>query len=82
VGEDARDGITATVVVAEDLAEETPDGGDGIEQPVAIRDAVIVDGFEDAPFAQGVGEGQSPVTREASADLLQGGHGGSQILGW
>src|SRR5262249_2764190 len=66
----------------EDREQETPDGGDGIEQSVAIRDGVLVEGLEDAPFAQGVGEGKSLVAREASADLLQGGHGGSQILGW
>src|SRR5262249_17007409 len=73
-GGDARDGITTTVVVAEDLAEGTPGGGDGTEQPGAILDAVLVEGGEDAEFAQGVGKRESLVAREASADLLKSGH--------
>ena len=79
VGDDAGHGVAATVVVAEDLAEEAPDGGDGIEHAVAVLDAVLVEDVEDAGFGQGVGEGQSLVAREASADLLQGGHRGSQM---
>src|SRR5262245_16609170 len=75
VSEDARDGIAATVVLAEDLAEEPPDGGDGTEQSVAVVEAVLMEGIEDAAFAQGVGEGQSLVARKAGADLVQGGHG-------
>jgi hypothetical protein len=63
------------VVLAEDLAGEVPDGGDRVEHPVAVLDAVLVEGVEDAAFAQGVGKGQSLVARKASADLLQGGHG-------
>ena len=34
MGDDARDGVAATVVVAEHLAEETPDGRERGEQPV------------------------------------------------
>ena len=43
-----RHGVAATVVVAEDLAEEAPDGRDGAEHPVAVLDAVLVEGVEDA----------------------------------
>src|SRR5205085_2250724 len=82
VGNDSGDGITAAVVLTEDLAEETPDSSDGTEQSVAILDLVLIEGVEDAPFAQGVGEGQSLVAREASADLLQGGQGGFAPKGW
>ena len=74
MGDDPRHGVTAAVVLAEDLAEEAPDGGDRAEHSVAILDAVLVEGVEDAGFGQGVGERQSLVAREASADLLQGGH--------
>src|SRR5262249_45672491 len=68
-------------VLAEDLAEEAPDGGGGAEQPVAVPDAVLVEGVADAALAQGVAEGQSLVAREAGADLLQGGHEGLECLG-
>src|SRR5262249_44536832 len=81
VGEDARDGVAAAVVVAEDLAQEAPDGGRWAEQPVAIPDAVLVEDFQDAGFGQGAGEGQSLVARDVGADLLQGGHGGSRVSG-
>ena len=82
MGDDAGDGITAAVVLAEDLAEEAPDGGDGAEHSVAELDAVLVEGVEDAGLGQGVGEGESLVAREASADLLQGGHEGiSKVVG-
>jgi hypothetical protein len=33
---------------------------------------VLLEGVEDAAFAQGVGEGQALVARKARADLLQG----------
>src|SRR5262249_31718466 len=74
VGEDARDGVAAAVVVAEGLAEEGPDGGDRVAQPVTEADAVLVEGGEDAGPAQRGGEGQALVAREADADLLEGGH--------
>jgi hypothetical protein len=82
VGDDLGYGITAAVVLAEDLAEEAPDRCDGAEQPVAIGNAVLVEGVEDAEFAQGVREGQSLVAREACADLLQGGHGENLKCRW
>src|SRR5262249_14049058 len=80
--EDACDGVAATVVLAEDLAEEAPDGGDGTEQAVGVLDAVLLGGVRDAAFTQGVGEGQSLVARKARADLLEGGHGWlAKVLG-
>jgi len=80
VCEDARDSVAAAVVVAEDLAEEAPDGGDGVEDAVAEGDAVLLERVENAVPAQGVGEGQALVAREASANLLQGGHGNLECL--
>jgi len=79
VGDDPGHGVTATVVLAEDLAEEAADGGGRAEQPVAILDAVLVKGVEDAEFGQGVSEGESLAAREACADLLQGGHGDARV---
>src|SRR4029077_1469708 len=76
MGDDSGHGVTATMVLAEDLTEEAPDGGDGTEHSVAVLDAVLIKSVEDAQFAQGVGERQSLVARKASADLLQGGHRG------
>ena len=82
MGDDSGHGFTATVVLAEDLAEETPDGCDGTENSVSILDAMLIESFQDAQFAQGVGERQSLAAREASADLLQGGHGDLRCLEW
>ena len=79
MGEDARDGVAAAVVLAEDLAEEAPDGSDRVEQPVAERTPCSLSASRMLGSAQGVGEGQSLVAREASADLLQGGQRGSQV---
>jgi hypothetical protein len=75
VSEDACDGVAATVVVAEGLREEAPDGGHGAEDSVAEQDAVPVERVEDAVLAQGSGEGQALIAREAVADLLEGRHG-------
>ena len=61
MGDDPGYGVTATVVLAEDLAEKAPDGGDGTEHSVAILDAMLIESVEDAGFAQGVGERQSLV---------------------
>ena len=63
------------VVVAEDLGEEAPDGRDGVEDPVAVADAVLVEGLADAGFGQDVGEREAVVAREAGAELIQAGHG-------
>ena len=74
MSEDARDGVAAAVVVAEDLSEEAPDGGNGAEDSVAEQNAVLVERVEDAVLAQGSGEGQALIARETVADLLEGHH--------
>jgi hypothetical protein len=74
VRDDACDGVAAAVVVAEHLAEEAPDGRDGVEHPVAIDDVVFVEDVENAGFGQDVGERKPCVAREAVADRLQVGH--------
>ncbi len=71
VGDDPRHGVAATVVVAEDLREEAPDGPDGAEHPVAVLDAMFVEGVVDAGLGQDVGERQSLVAREPVAELIQ-----------
>ena len=70
VGDDARHGVAATVVVAEHLGEEAPDGGDRVEHPVAILDAVFVEDVQDAGFGQDVGEGKPLVAREAGRAVV------------
>jgi hypothetical protein len=75
VGDDARHGVTTTLVVAEYLGEETPDGRDGVEHPVAVLDTVLVEGIADAMFGQDVSERETLVAREAGAQLIQAGHG-------
>ena len=57
MGDDARHGVTATVVVAEHLGEEAPDGRDRAEHPVPVLDAVLVEGVVDAGLGQDVREG-------------------------
>ena len=59
------------VVVAEDLREEAPEGRDRVEDPVAIADAMLVEGVADAGFGQDVGEREAVVAREAGAELIQ-----------
>jgi hypothetical protein len=71
VGDDPRHGVAATLVVAEDLGEEAPGGRDRVEHPVAVADAVLVEGRADAGFGQDVGEGEALVAREAGAELIQ-----------
>jgi len=71
----ARDGVAAAVVVAEDLREEAPEGGNGAEDAVAEQNAVLVERVEDAVLAQGSGEGQALIARETVADLWEGRHG-------
>src|SRR5262249_27115085 len=55
----------------EDLREEAPDGRDRVEHPVAVADAVLVEGVADAGFGQDVGEREAVVAREAGAELIQ-----------
>ena len=71
MGDDPRHGVAATVVVAEDLREEAPDGRDRAEHAVAVADAVLVEGVADAGFGQDVGEREALVAREAGAELIQ-----------
>ena len=75
MGDDPRHGVAAAVVVAEDLGEEAPDGRDRVEHPVAVLDAVLVEGVADAGLGQDVGEGEALVAREAGAELIQARHG-------
>ena len=82
MGDDSGHRITATVVLAENLAEEAPDGGDRSENSVSILGAMLIESVENIPFAQGVSERQSLAVRKASADLLQGGHGDLRCLEW
>src|SRR5262249_23022782 len=67
--------IAATVVFAEHLAEEAPDGCGRAEHSVAIIDAMFIKDVQDAGFSQDIGKRKSLVAREAGADLLQVGHG-------
>ena len=75
VGDDPRHGVAAAVVVAEDLGEEAPDGRDRAEHPVAVLDAVLVEGVADAGLGQDVGEREALVAREAGAEPIQARHG-------
>src|SRR5436305_1506762 len=71
------------MVLAEDLGEEAPGGRDRVVDPIAIPDAVLVEGLVDAGFGQDVGEGEPVVAREAGAELIQAGHGiGFGASGW
>jgi hypothetical protein len=75
MGDDPRHGVAAGVVVGEDLGEEAPECGDRVEDPIAVADAVLVEGLADAGSGQDVGEGEAVVAREAGAELIQADHG-------
>jgi hypothetical protein len=73
----------ATVVVAEHLGEEAPEGRGRVVDPVAVPDSVLVEGLVDAGFGQDLGEWEALVAREAGAELIQAGHGiGYGASGW
>jgi hypothetical protein len=74
MSDDARDGIAATVVVAEHLREKAPDGSNRVEHSVPVLDAMIVKDFQDVGFGQNIRKRKSLVARKASADRLQVGH--------
>ena len=74
MSDDARDGIAATVVVAEHLREKAPDGSNGVEHSVPILDAMIVENVQDVGFGQNIRKGKPLVARKAGADLLQVGY--------
>ena len=80
VGDDPRHGVAAAVVVAEDLGEEAPDGRDRAEHPVAVPDAVLVEGVADAGLGQDVGEREAVVAREAGAELIQARPGSASAI--
>src|SRR4051794_33205343 len=83
MGDDPRHGVAAGVVLAEHLREEAPDGRGRAVDPVAVPDAVLVEGLVDAGSGQDVGEGEAVVAREAGAELIQAGHGiGFSASGW
>ena len=71
MSDDARDGIAATVVVAEHLREKAPDGRDRVEHSVSVLDTMIVEDVQDVGFGQNICKGKSLVAREARADRLQ-----------
>src|SRR5262249_23768824 len=75
MGDDPRHGVAAGVVVAEDLGEEAPGGRDRVVDPVAVADAVRVEGLADAGLGQEVGEREPLVAHEAGAELIQARHG-------
>ena len=80
--DDPRHGVAAAVVVAEDLGEEAPDGGDRIEHPLAVPDAVPVEDVADAGFGQDLGKAEALVVCEAGAELrLRGRHGSCDVRG-
>ena len=81
MGDDARDGVAAAVVVAEHLAEEAPEGRDRAEHPVAVLDLVFVEDFQDAGLGQDLGERQPLAAREAGANRLQTRHGSPSLSG-
>jgi hypothetical protein len=58
VGDDPCHDVAAAVVLAEDLGEEAPEGRDRVEDPVAVRDAVLVEGVVDAGFGQDSANGR------------------------
>jgi hypothetical protein len=83
VGDDARHGVAAAVVVAEDLGEEAPEGRERAEHPVAVLDLMFVEGIPDAGLGQDVCEREALVACEAGAELIQAGHGiGFGAPGW
>ena len=57
------DGVAATVVLAEDLAEEAPEGRDRAEHAVPVLDAVSVEDFQDAGLGQDFSKRQPLVAR-------------------
>ena len=68
VCDDPGHGVAATVVVAEHLAEEAPDGRDRIENAVPILDAMVVENLEDVGFGQNIRKGKPGAVRKTSAD--------------
>ena len=72
---DSRHGITTTMVFAEHLTQEAPNGRDRGEHSVSKPNAMFVENVEDVGFGQNVRKRKSLVAREAGADGIQAGHG-------
>ena len=73
--DDSRHSIAATVVFAEYLAQETPDGRDRAEHSVPKLDAIFVENVPDAGLSQDVRERESLIARKAGAYRIQARHG-------
>jgi hypothetical protein len=70
VGDDSRHSVVAAMILGEDLGEEAPEGGGRAEDPVAVPDAVFLEGVMDPRLGQDVSERAAVVAREASVELL------------
>jgi hypothetical protein len=73
--DDSRHSIAATVVFAEYLAQETPDGRDRAVHAVPILDAMFVENVPDVDLGQNVCERESLIARKAGAYRIQARHG-------
>ena len=51
MGNDSRHGVSATMIFAEYLAQEAPDGGNRVVHPVAILDSMFVKDLFDTGFS-------------------------------
>jgi hypothetical protein len=69
--DDSRHGIAATVVLAEYLAQEAPDGRDRTEHSVPILDTMFVENVSDAGLRQDVHEREPLIARKAGAYRIQ-----------
>jgi hypothetical protein len=67
-GEEAGDGLAATMAGVEDLGEEHPQGHGGAKESIAEAGLFGVDGLLDLIGRQDVGKGQSGVLGELMAD--------------
>jgi hypothetical protein len=68
--DDSRYGIAATVVFAENLTQETPDGRDGAEHSVPILDAMFLENVPDVGLGQDVREREPLIARKAGAHRI------------
>ena len=64
MSDDARNGIAATVVVAEDLREKAPDGRYRVKHSIPILDAMRVENIQDVGFGQNIRKGKSLVPNQ------------------
>jgi hypothetical protein len=73
--DDLRYGIAATVVFAEYLTQEAPDGRDRAEHSVSIPDTMFVENIPDAGLGQDIREREPLIARKAGAYGIQARHG-------